>query len=862
MFVPSMYKVKKDTPGSIFSKTIAAELPYEELLNDKNGNGFIIYSDGTMGMGMKMTPVYLDSLDASQRIGFHSAMMSFIDLMDTKVDRMQVVWKKIPMDEVLAVHADVVRSDDPIVSDMVNANLNFWGNRYENQEAFGIECTIWFRTQPPKGLGGSNKGLPGWIGLAPTAEVRRFMADVEENCKFLADKFSSFEGCFRHSKFVRIRRLTAQEIANTITHSLFREYRHNAPYGYGVPFRCQLGRRDFGRRYSYLTCGNDENKVLGALSCKEWPEGTFIIMVNALLSIKQPISISMSFRKLDPGLVRHQVGQHLKRLTKISGMLDDENVEAKKSAAESATLLETLQEDKISVYDTEMVVTCEAKTWKELDLRMSEARNAGFDMDMELYRENAALFDVFVNSLPGMCSVGKSSRNEWITARNVVDLLPLYGAPVSATAPLMLLGGPYGTCYGFNPRDRRLDAYHAFIVGGTGSGKSFFTTQMLMSYMALNPRVYIVDRGVGDSASYRKFCDMLGGEYISVLDGKTSFNPFEGLMQEYKDIGSQELAFSAVLSIMMEIVGEGDPKLRPSKLLIANRLIRQTMDYAKQVQTPPTLSMAYDLLDRKAFFDKDKDFDNTMSMTVEEMKRLMATWVHGVTPTLQSRMLDNMKTTVSLDNRLVVFDLRGAERNPALMRVLIHCINDIIMRGCLEYVGQPKILVFDEAWSFLESEEGSKFVRDLYKTARKLDLSVWSISQSADDFQNEILKNTIMSQSHQRFIFRMSSETAMTDTAKMLQLNSSQKELLRLEKKKGEYSEMLMMQLFSDQPSIVRCEVRCSPISYWWATTNPDDLGVLREYLDKNMTVDEAVRRAAEKYPLGVPERGTGSAQL
>ena len=854
MFVPSMFKVKKDTPGAKFSKTIASELPFEELLDDKDGNGYIIYSDGMMGFGMKMMPIYLDALTAHQRISFHNSLISFIGMMNTSSDRMQVVWKKVPVDEVLDVHQDVVRSEDPVVSDMVDANVDFWKKRFRNQESFGIECTIWFRTQPVNGLGGSNRGLSGWLGSISAKEAEKFSDDVRENCRHLADTFKSMEACFNNCRFVHLRRMTAQEMSNTITHSVFREYRWDAPYNYGVPFRCQLGRRDFGRRYSYLTCGNDSNKILGAMSCKEWPEGTFIIMINSLLALKQPITISMSFRKLDYGRVRRQVGTQLKRLVHIEGLMSEENVEAQKTAEESSNLLKSMMDDKVAMYDTELTVVCEGENWNQLEMRMDEARQAAFDMDMELFRENAALYEVFLGSIPGACSVGRSSRNEWITARNVVDLLPLYGSPVSATAPLMLLGGPYGTCYGFNPRDRRLDAYHAFICGGTGSGKSFFTTQMLMSYMALNPRIYIIDRGVGDSASYRKFCEMLGGEYISVLDGETSFNPFEGLLHEYSDIGSRELAHSAVKTIIMEIVREGDPMLIPTKRLLADRLIDQTLKYSKSEGAPMTLSMAYDILDRKAFYNEEDDHDKSFARALVDMKRMLKSWTHG-TGTLQSRMLDNMKTTVSLDNRLVVFDLRGAEKNPSLMRVLIHCINDIIMRGCLQYPGQPKILVFDEAWSFLESEDGSAFVKDLYKTARKLDLSVWSISQSIEDLSNETLKNTIMDQSHQRFIFRLSSKAATDAAAEALKLTDSQRELLYLEKKKGEYSQMLMMQLFSDGPSIIRCEVRSSSIAYWWATTNPDDLAVIREYREKNMTVDEAVRTAARQYPTGVPDK-------
>lgn len=856
MFTPKKFKIADRVKSAIFSKSVAEYLPYEELMDDAEGNGYIIYSDGTMGFGMRLQPIYLDSLTTEQRVGFHNAMSSFVNSIDVGVDVMQVVWKKIPYDRIVDLHAAVAKNEDPIVAELAESNVEFWRDRYDTSQCYGLECTIWLRFMPDEPLGVRTRRLSSWLGAAPERAVRAFGERVERNCELMQARFDSMRASFQGLEFVDIRRLSAQEIATTISHSIFREYRYDAPYSSGMPFRCQLGRRDFGRRYRYLTCGNDESRVLGALSIKQWPEGTFIVMINALLVLPQPISVTMTFRKLEPAMVTGVLKLKLKRLN-VTGVQSDINAEARKSAMEITGLLDAMQEAKISMMDTEMTVVCEAKDWHELDRRMVAVKQIESELDMELHRENAALLDVFLASLPGYCRVGTTSRNEWITSSNLVDLLPLYGTPASASAPLMLLGGPYQTCYGFNPRDTRLDAYHAFIAGGTGSGKSFFGIQLLTNYMALNPRIYIVDRGVGDSASYKTFCEMLDGEYISVLDGKTSFNPFEGLMKEYNDPASSAMAQSAVVAILMEIVRDGSPDLLVSKRELVPRLVERTMARVKAEKQTPTLSMVYDTLDRVSLYDKSKDVRGNYEAAVEEMRRALSAWINTSSPTLQSRLLDTSKTTVSLDNRLVVFDLRGVEKHPELMRVLIHCINDLIMRGCMEYKKQPKILVFDEAWSFLESEEGAEFAKDMYKTARKLGLAVWSISQSIQDFSNPKLKDTIMNQSHQRFIFRLASKNAIDETAKALKLTDSQKELMHLEKKKGEFSEMLLMQDFSSGggTTILRCEVRASALAYWIATTHPDDLAVRREYLEKGLSTDEALKTAALKYPHGVPEK-------
>ena len=62
-----------------------------------------------------------------------------------------------------------------------------------------------------------------------------------------------------------------------------------------------------------------------------------------------------------------------------------------------------------------------------------------------------------------------------------------------------------------------------FILGPSGSGKSFFTNHMERSYYEKGAHIVLVDVG----HSYKGLCDMVGGYYFTYSETKPiKFNPF------------------------------------------------------------------------------------------------------------------------------------------------------------------------------------------------------------------------------------------------------------------------------------------------------------------------------------------------
>ncbi|MFY9412774.1 MAG: ATP-binding protein, partial [Dethiobacteria bacterium] len=197
----------------------------------------------------------------------------------------------------------------------------------------------------------------------------------------------------------------------------------------------------------------------------------------------------------------------------------------------------------------------------------------------------------------------------------------------------------------------------------------------------------------------------------------------------------------------------------------------------------------------------------------------------------------------------VVFDLQGVEQYPDVMQIIFIYLTDIIRRRIMEEKQKQKILVFDEAWSLLNSEESANFLGELYRTMRKFDCAVWAITQDISDIEGSYVSNAIMTNTYRYIVLRQINERAIQAIERVLNLNEVEKSVVSLlEQKKGYYSEIFLKQMGIGAS---RATVVPSPMEYWMATTDPADNREMGEALKKH-NLEEALKILAENYPHGV----------
>jgi type IV secretory pathway VirB4 component len=90
--------------------------------------------------------------------------------------------------------------------------------------------------------------------------------------------------------------------------------------------------------------------------------------------------------------------------------------------------------------------------------------------------------------------------------------------------PRVLLKTRDGTSLSIDPFDPNMTNANQLISGASGAGKSFLTNVLLLNMLKEMPRVFFVDIG----GSYRRLCENLGGQYISLTAGAgIALNPFD-----------------------------------------------------------------------------------------------------------------------------------------------------------------------------------------------------------------------------------------------------------------------------------------------------------------------------------------------
>jgi len=138
----------------------------------------------------------------------------------------------------------------------------------------------------------------------------------------------------------------------------------------------------------------------------------------------------------------------------------------------------------------------------------------------------------------------------------------------------------------------------------------------------------------------------------------------------------------------------------------------------------------------------------------------------------------NKPTNISMDKPFVVFGIRDMEDELRPMAMFI------IMRYIWNKVRselKKRILVVDEAWWIMKSEDGASFLFGMCKRARKYWLGVTTITQDINDFMKSEYGKAIITNSSLQFLMKQSSATAdtvqktfnLTDEEKILLLESA-----------------------------------------------------------------------------------------
>jgi conjugation system TraG family ATPase len=284
-----------------------------------------------------------------------------------------------------------------------------------------------------------------------------------------------------------------------------------------------------------------------------------------------------------------------------------------------------------------------------------------------------------------------------------------------------------------------------FILGPSGSGKSFFTNHMVRQYYEQGTHVLLVDTG----NSYKGLCDLINyktrgedGVYFTYTeDNPIAFNPFytdDGIF----DIEKRESIKTLILTLWKS---EDEAPARSEEVALSNA-VNQFIERLKlDGEITPSFNTFYEfvrneytetLISKKV---REKDFDVANFLNVLE-----PFYVGGE----YDYLLNSQKQMDLLNKRFIVFELDNIKDNKVLFPIVTIIIMEAFINKMRRLKGIRKMILIEEAWKAIAREGMAEYIKYLFKTVRKYFGEAIVVTQEVDDIiASEIVKESIINNS-------------------------------------------------------------------------------------------------------------------
>lgn len=279
-----------------------------------------------------------------------------------------------------------------------------------------------------------------------------------------------------------------------------------------------------------------------------------------------------------------------------------------------------------------------------------------------------------------------------------------------------------------------------FILGPSGSGKSFFTNHMVRSYYEQGTHIVLVDVG----HSYKGLCDMVNGYYFT-YDEKNPirFNPFYIAKGDVLDTEKKE----SIKTLLLALWKKGDETFNRSEYVALSISLQRYYERINDglSQSFPCFNGYYEFLKTefveilKADNVKAKDFD------VENFLYVLRPFYKGGEFDYLLNATENLEL---LSERFIVFELDNIKDHPILFPVVTIIIMEVFISKMRKLKGVRKMILIEEAWKAIAKEGMAEYIKYLFKTVRKFYGEAIVVTQEVEDIiSSPVVKQAIINNS-------------------------------------------------------------------------------------------------------------------
>jgi len=459
------------------------------------------------------------------------------------------------------------------------------------------------------------------------------------------------------------------------------------------------------------------------------------------------------------------------------------------------------------VYSHFDIMICDTNN---LNTAKNQTESALANINIRMSKQAFNQYELFRAAAPGNAYALRSYDRFLTTADVAVSLMYKERLPVNEESNLMMwFTDRQGVPVAIDPSDlpmrtNRIDNRNKFVLGPSGSGKSFLMNTMLHQYLLNGSDIVMVDVG----HSYKGLCDYFNGRYITYSEEKPiSMNPFFIRQVEY-NIEKVDFLINLILLLWKE------PNAVVKK--IEKDIIRETvMSYyanffAGQNEFTEAVAEEYraktiriwqkedvhnedtdtfekllfkidEFIDKqrnlykdekekvevyelnftsfyhfaeqripeicrkwKLFYENKEGENNDLALDYRKFLKILSKFNKGQ---IFGEILNNDIDKTLFDEQLIVFEIDSIQGNDTLFPIVTLVIMDVFIQKMRNKTNR-KVIVIEEAWKALASPLMADYIKFLYKTVRKFYGEAITVTQELDDIiKSDVVRQSIIANS-------------------------------------------------------------------------------------------------------------------
>jgi hypothetical protein len=575
-----------------------------------------------------------------------------------------------------------------------------------------------------------------------------------------------------------------------------------------------------------ITASNGEQVFHQAISMMWQPQAPYPGMFAPLVNNECDITFMLSFRANDQAKAMAGVKLSAHLTQKMTVGFNSVEMGEKAAALEQVQLRMARGESKGAV---RMVVWVRGSSERNVSDRCSTV-HARIEKLLHADVETTIGSSVLLNSLPmahTMVEERAMSRTRAMMSEDAATMAPLsgYWEGTNPRDSLALYCTKWCTPLFLDPRVCDTNP-HLLIVGGSGSGKTFWVQDFLMQLLTL-PRLRVFLISI--KPDYERLARLFG-RYIQIdLDGDHAINPFAG--EPTHD------SINNWVTVVQKMLTDTDARMMVSKEelgLIGQRIMEAAeLNWDRQGNKAIRETILSDIVLRLELDSPGREI----------AKRLLP-YHKG-----QFARLLNRPNTLHIDDRFVFWNLSRVV-DYSCIGVVSLCVFNHVNGQMYDptLLGDLKIVGLDEGWATMSDESSAGLVNKAFRAYRSLNGLAFIISQLMSDFDTP-LGQAILGNTATKVVLRQA-ETALAALPKYLALSAKEMGLIRgLDIRKRFFSEFFVST--EGRPSTVG-RVIPAPLRYAVATTDADDSARFAQLAQQHGDdYVAAIREFAARYPYG-----------